>query len=412
MLHELRTAAAAGYRATFGTGRRRGSGRRTAVKVVTSATVALLVLSGCGSRGVYDMPLPGGADVGNDPYEVKVHFNDVLDLVPNAGVRVNEVPVGRVEDIRLANGSWDAEVTVQVNRDVKLPANAMARLRQSSLLGEKYVELMAPPKSPSGSLRDGATIPIERTGRNPQVEEVLGALSLLLNGGGVAQLQSITEELNKAMEGRESDIRNLLGNVDELVAGLDAQRNDITNALESIDRLSAKLNDQRGQIDTALNELGPGLKVLADQREQLVTMLQSLDKLSGVATNVVDRSHEDLVADLNQLAPTLNQLAAAGDSLPKSLEVLLSFPFPDNAVQGIKGSDYTNLYVKADLNLTNLLENLGRSRQPLLRQPDSIPLPLTEPNQQQQPEPAPQPDQQEQNNDDGGGLLGSLLGGD
>jgi phospholipid/cholesterol/gamma-HCH transport system substrate-binding protein len=401
MLRKLRTAAAAADVAR--------TGRGAAVKAGTVAAVALLLLSGCGSRGVYDMPLPGGADIGNDPYEVKVRMSDVLDLVPNAGVRVNEVPVGRVEDIRLADGTWQAEVTVQVNRDVQLPANAIARLRQSSLLGEKYVELSAPARNPEGRLRDGATIPIERTGRNPQVEEVLGALSLLLNGGGVAQLQSITRELNKAMEGRESDIRSLLGNLDELVTGLDAQRDDITNALESIDRLSAKLNDQRGQIDTALTELGPGLKVLADQREQLVTMLQSLDELSGVATDVVDRSHEDLVADLNQLAPTLHQLAAAGDSLPKSLEVLASFPFPDNAVQGIKGSDYTNLYVKADLNLTNLLENLGRSRQPLLRPPDGIPLPLSPSPAPEQPQEQPAPEQEP--NDDGG-LLGSLLGGD
>ncbi|MFC7341682.1 MCE family protein [Saccharopolyspora griseoalba] len=408
MLRKLRAAAAVAAGADNPRAR-----RGAAVRAGVVATVALLLLSGCGSRGVYDMPLPGGADIGDDPYEVKVRMSDVLDLVPNAGVRVNEVPVGRVEDIRLADGTWQAEVTVQVNGDVELPANAIARLRQSSLLGEKYVELSAPAQTPEGRLRDGATIPIERTSRNPQVEEVLGALSLLLNGGGVAQLQNITRELNKAMEGREADIRGLLGNLDELVAGLDAQRDDITNALESIDRLSAKLNEQRGQIDTALTELGPGLKVLADQRQQLVTMLRSLDELSGVATDVVDRSHEDLVANLNQLAPTLHQLAAAGDTLPKSLEVLASFPFPDNAVEGIKGSDYTNLYVKADLNLTNLLENLGRSRQPLLRPPNSIPLPLAPPPGQQpapsQPAPEPPP---EQGQDDGGGLLGSLLGGD
>ncbi|WP_406688611.1 MCE family protein [Saccharopolyspora sp. ID03-671] len=374
------------------------------------ATVGLLALSGCSSRGVYDMPLPGGADVGDRPYDVKVHFADVLDLVPNAGVRVNDVAVGKVSNISLAPGSWDAEVTVTVNGDVKLPANSIARLRQSSLLGEKYVELAAPPQAASGRLTDGDTIGIDRTNRNPEVEEVLGALSLLLNGGGVAQLQDITKELNKAMSGRESDIRGLLNNLDELVAGLDAQRDDIVRALDSINRLSAKLNEQRGSIDTALNDLGPGLQVLNEQRGQLVTMLQSLDKLSGVATDVVDKSHEDLVHDLNQLAPTLHQLAAAGDSLPKSLETLVTFPFPDNAVQGIGGSDYNNLFLKVDLNLSTIVDNLGRSRQPLIPLPDSVPLPLNgQQQEQQQPAPTqPKPEQQES----GGGVLGWLFGGD
>lgn len=382
--------------------------RSSAVKVGAVATVGLLALSGCSSRGVYDMPLPGGADVGSRPYDVKVRFADVLDLVPNAGVRVNDVAVGRVSNIALAPGTWEAEVTVTVNGDVKLPANAIARLRQSSLLGEKYVELAAPPQAASGRLTDGATIGLNRSNRNPEVEEVLGALSLLLNGGGVAQLQSITQELNKAMSGRESDIRGLLNNLDELVSGLDAQRNDIVRALDSINRLSAKLNEQRGSIDTALRDLGPGLQVLNEQRGQLVTMLQSLDRLSGVATNVVDKSHDDLVHDLNQLAPTLHQLAAAGDSLPKSLETLVTFPFPDNAVDGIGGSDYNNLYLKVDLNLSTIVENLGRSRQPLLPAPDGLPLPLNGQTQQlQQPAP-PQPKPEEES---GGGLLGRLFGG-
>ncbi|WP_263249864.1 MCE family protein [Saccharopolyspora rosea] len=392
--------------------RRPGTGRKAA-RIGAFAAVALLVLGGCSSRGVYDMPLPGGADVGDKPYEVKVRFADVLDLVPNAGVRVNDVPVGRVENIGLAAGTWQAEVTVQVNGDVKLPANAVARLRQSSLLGEKYVELADPPQpqQPIGSLADGDTIDGTRTSRNPEVEEVLGAMSMLLNGGGVAQLQDITKELNAALEGRESDVCGLLSNVNKLVGGLDAQRDDIVRALDSVDRLSARLNAQRGSIDVALRDLEPGLRVLDQQRTQLVTMLRSLDKLSGVATDVVNRSHQDVVHDLNQLAPTLNQLAAAGNNLPKSLELLLTFPFPDNAVDGIQGSDYTNLYANVDLNLSHVLDNISRSRQPLVRLPDAPPLPL--PSQQGEQPQAPQQQQQpQQPPKSSGGLLGSLLGGD
>ena len=110
---------------------------------------------GCGSGGfdgVYDLPLPGGADLGDHPYRVNAQFEDVLDLVPQAGVKVNDVPVGRVERIDLAQDGWTAEVTVLVNGDVELPANAFAKLRQSSLLGEKFVEL-AQPEDASGQAR-------------------------------------------------------------------------------------------------------------------------------------------------------------------------------------------------------------------------------------------------------------------
>ncbi|TWF95010.1 hypothetical protein FHU35_13735, partial [Saccharopolyspora dendranthemae] len=104
-----------------------------------------------------------------------------------------------------------------------------------------------------------------------------------------------------------------------------------------------------------------------------------------MATNVVDKSHEDLVHDLNQLAPTLHQLAAAGDALPKSLETLVTFPFPGQRGSKASGmSDYTNLYLKVDLNLSTIVDNLGRSRQPLLPVPDGLPLPLN--GQTQQPQ--------------------------
>ncbi len=125
-------------------------------KLVVALAAVTMAVSGCSSfTGIYDIPLPGGADVGDHPFTVKARFKDVLDLVPQSGVKVNEVPVGRVEDIQLAPDGWTAEVTMLINGDVDLPANALAMLRQSSLLGEKYVELSPPPPDrASGKLAD------------------------------------------------------------------------------------------------------------------------------------------------------------------------------------------------------------------------------------------------------------------
>ncbi|WP_158881338.1 MCE family protein [Amycolatopsis anabasis] len=322
------------------------------------------VLAGCSSfNGIYDIPLPGGADLGDHPYTVKVQFRDVLDLVPQAGVKVNEVPIGRVEAIGLTKDGWNAEVTVRVNGNVKLPANALANVKQSSLLGEKYVELASPgPEQAQGQLADGAVIPLQRTNRSVEVEEVLGALSMLLNGGGVEQLNTITKELNAATQGREPDIKHLLDNANSLVSNLDKQSSDITRALDGLNRLTSTLNGQKQQIGNALDHLAPGLGVLEQQRGQLVTMLQALQNLSGVATDTINRSKADLVADLKALLPTLRKLGEAGADLPKSLEVLLTFPFNDAAIDGVKG-DYFNLFAKIDLNLGEIMANLGRSRQ-------------------------------------------------
>jgi phospholipid/cholesterol/gamma-HCH transport system substrate-binding protein len=328
-------------------------------------TVASVALSGCGvfAGGLRGVELPGGADLGSDPYTVTIEFPDVVDLVPQSLVKVADVSVGTVRSIAVNPATWNARVTVAVNRSVRLPADAEARVRTTSLLGEKFVELAAPAQGGTGTLADGATIPVERAGRAVEVEEVLGALSMLLNGGGVAQIKTISTELNKALDGREPQVRGLLANLDTLVGALDDRKGEITRALDGLNRLSATLADRRPQIANALDDLGPGLAELERQRGQLVDMLQALDRLSGTATDTINRSRDDVLADLRALQPTLSKLAESGQDLPNSLQLVGSFPFTDAATDGFAG-DYMNLYARADLDAKTLLDNLLRSRQP------------------------------------------------
>ena len=320
-------------------------------RLLATAAACATLLTGCGFGGAYDLPLPGGADLGDHPYRVTVQFADVLDLVPQAAVKVNDVPVGRVEAIDLSDDGFTALVTVAVNGDVHLPADANAELRQSSLLGEKYVELSAPRTSTGGVLADHATIPVTRTNRNTEVEEVFGALSLLLNGGGIGQIQNISQELDGALAGNEPQIRSLLANLNALTTNLDAHKVEITHALDGLNKLAGTLNGKKDQVAGVLDHLSPGLQVLNQQRGQLVTMLQSLQKLSTVAVDTMNRSREDLLADLQALAPTLQKLADAGEDLPQSLQILLTFPFSDAAMPAIQG-DYVNAFLNLDAKIT------------------------------------------------------------
>ncbi|MDQ1068251.1 phospholipid/cholesterol/gamma-HCH transport system substrate-binding protein [Streptomyces canus] len=324
---------------------------------VAWAAVGSLLLTGCEFNGWYDVQLPGGAAADGHAYHVTVEFRDVLDLVPQSAVKVNNVTVGAVEKVRL-NG-WHARVRLRVADSVKLPANAVAELRQTSVLGEKYVALSSPPgTAPVGRLRDGDRIPLSRSGRNPEIEEVLSALSALLNGGGVAQLKTITVELNKALNGREDRVRSLLKELNTFVGGLDDQRADIVRALKAVDALAERLGKEKKTIAEAVDTMPPALKVLADQRRDLTKMLTALAKLGTTGTRVVTASHDDTVANLRRLRPILQQLNKAGDDLPNSLELLTTYPFPRNAVDAVKG-DYVNLDITADLDLSDLYGNLA-----------------------------------------------------
>jgi phospholipid/cholesterol/gamma-HCH transport system substrate-binding protein len=331
-------------------------GRRGLASAVAGVLVGSLALTGC-DVDVYQLPLPGGTDVDEDAIEVTVMFADVLDLVPQSTVKVNDVSVGKVTDVDLSG--YVAEVTVELRSDTKLPDNAVAEIRQTSLLGEKFVSLGAPESGAEGELSDGETIPLERSGRNPEVEEVLGALSLVLNGGGIAQLKTISQELNQALAGREGAARSVLTQVDTLMANLDDGKADIVGAIESLDRLARTAQEQQGTIDAALKELPSALDSLDRQREDLVTMLRSLNELGDVGVRVIEQTKDATISTLAQLEPTLRQLARSGDAFVKAFHVFLTYPFVDEVVgrdpqvaRNLHMGDYTNLSVELDIDLS------------------------------------------------------------
>ncbi|WP_224273218.1 MCE family protein [Nocardioides lacusdianchii] len=359
----------------------------TRVKTLVLGVLAAMFLSAC-DASVYSLPLPGGPDVGDDPMTVKVEFADVLDLVPQSTVKVNDVSVGKVTAIDLQG--YQALVTMELRRDVDLPGNAVAELRQTSLLGEKFVQLSAPAEGAiADRLEDGEVIPIERAGRNPEVEEVLGALSLLLNGGGVAQLKTITQELNLALEGREDSARSVLRNLRTFTGQLDDNKADIVDAIESLNRLAIAAEKQLPTIDKALEELPSALDSINRQRDDLVEMLAALNDLSDVAVDVIAESKDATITSLKRLNPVLTQLAASGDDFTNAFHVFLTYPFVDEVVgrdpqvaRNLHMGDYTNLSITLDVDLTSIPTTIPTTLPteaciPLSQLPQDGPLPDT-----------------------------------
>jgi phospholipid/cholesterol/gamma-HCH transport system substrate-binding protein len=335
-------------------------------------TALALVATGCEFDGAYDLPLPGSpVDEGNS-FEVTAEFADILNVVPRSPVMVDDVTVGEVTDVERVG--WHAQVTLRIREDVVLPDNAIADIRQVSLLGEKYVAIEAPADgSGTGRLSEGDEIPLSATGRNPEVEEVLGALSFLLSGGGVAQLGTITHELNEVMTGRTERLRHLLGSLEDVVGTLDAQKDDIIAAMESIDHLTQTLNTEKDTITEALDVTGPAVEVLAAQHDELIAMLGSLNRLGEVGARVIGQSKDNLLKSLDHLQPVLQRLYEAGDDLAPGLNLLVSFPFPKEASEIVKG-DYANTSIRADINLENLLPTgePGGGLPPILPDPGEV----------------------------------------
>jgi phospholipid/cholesterol/gamma-HCH transport system substrate-binding protein len=263
------------------------------------------------------------------------------------------VNVGTVK--RIERQGWHALVTMELNGDVELPANATAKLGQTSLLGSLHIELASPTDvPPEGRLHEGSLIPLSSSGKYPSTEQALAAIALLLNGGGFGNIYDITEALSTAFAGRENDLRSLIEQLDKAIGYLDDQKHDIIAATESLNNLIGQFAAQKPVVDRALRTIPDALAVLRDQRENLSDALTQLGTFSALAADSVNQTKEALVQELKDLGPVLQSLADAGPALTRALSFLPTFPFPKETLTNWMRGDYANLTLIVDLTLSRI----------------------------------------------------------
>jgi phospholipid/cholesterol/gamma-HCH transport system substrate-binding protein len=315
--------------------------------------VSAVCLTGCQWRGLNTLPMPGTEGKGPGSFVVQAQLPDVNNIEPNSRVRVDDVDVGTVTKIE--RQGWHALLTMRLNGDVDLPANTTAKMGQTSLLGSQHIEL-APPTgvAPQGQLHEGSLIPLANSGSFPTTEQTLAAVSLLLNGGGITQLQDIVESLSTALRGRAQDLRSLIEQLDKFVTYVDEQTGDIIEATDSLNRVVGTFAAQQPVVDRALRTVPDALAVLKDERTQLAEAFDRLGEFSAVAADSVNQTKENLVKILKDLAPVLRSLANAGPALTRSIGMLAAYPFPIDTLQNWVRGDYGNLSVVIDLTLSRL----------------------------------------------------------
>lgn len=324
-------------------------------KVMAGVLAALLAasMSGCAWRGLNSMPLPGTAGRGPGAYTIQAQLPDVRTIEPNSRVQVGDVTVGTVTKIE--RQGWHALLTMSIDGGVDLPANATATVGQSGLLGSLHVEL-APPTAaaPQGRLHDGSLIPLSSAGAYPSSEQLLSAITLLLNGGGIGQVQDITESLSTALAGRTQELRNLIAQLDAFTSYVNDQSADIIATAESLNTLAGQFADQQPVVDKALTTIPDALRVISDERQTLVEALDQLGKFSALVVDSTNQTKDSLIEELKSLGPVLQSLANAGPALTRSLGMFATYPFPADTVGVWQRGDFANLTAVIDLTLSRL----------------------------------------------------------
>jgi phospholipid/cholesterol/gamma-HCH transport system substrate-binding protein len=343
-------------------------------RVLAMASAAMLTVTGCAFQGVNSLPLPGAVGRGTDAAVYHVEIANIGTLESNSPVMIDDVVVGSVGKMTLHG--WHIDVEVALKPDVVVPANAIATVGQTSLLGSMHLALdPAPGQAPSGRLKQGATIGLDNSSTYPSTEQTLSSLAAVVNGGGLGQIGDIVHNFNLALSGRQDAVRDLIARLDTFVGTLYQQRDNIIATIDQLNRFSATLGTQQEVLTRALNKIPPALDVLIKERPSITTALARLGEFSNTVSGLVNDTQADLVKNLQNLEPTLGALADVGPEIDTGLAYLPTFPLTQNIIdRGVRG-DYVNLWVTVDLTNSRIKRGillgtrLGQERASLIPAP-------------------------------------------
>ena len=312
--------------------------------------VTAMVLTSCGWKGIANVPLNLGPGSEKGAKTIYVQTPDTLALNVNSRVRVADVFVGTVRKIELKD--WVPTLTLTVEPGVKLPANATAKIGQTSILGSQHVELAAPANPSSAPLRDGDTIPLDRSSAFPTIERTLASLATVLRGGGIPNLEVIQNEVNNLLTGNADQIRAFLTKLDVFTGELNKQRDDIARAIESANDLFVYVASRNNTIDQLLVDLPPLADYLAGARDRLADAVVALGRFGKVTGETLSAAQTDLRSNLDILQRPLGQLGRSSPFLLDALRLIVTDPYPLDNIPKVMRGDYINLSLNVDLTLS------------------------------------------------------------
>lgn len=244
--------------------------------------------------------------------KVYAHFASTTGLYEGDDVRVLGVKVGTIDKIE--PGENDARVTMFVDNDVRLPADAKAVIVAQNLVSSRFVQL-TPVYSGGDEMASGATIPVERTAVPVEWDEMkaeLMKLSTALGPEGVDDQGSLARFIDTAganLEGNGDALRRTLRELSDTMHTLSEGRTDLFSTIRNLQTFVSALSSSNQQIVQFGGRLASVSDLLATSSDELGTALRDLDLAVGDVQRFVGDNRAGLAESVQRLADATEVLA-------------------------------------------------------------------------------------------------------
>ncbi|MEZ0052325.1 phospholipid/cholesterol/gamma-HCH transport system substrate-binding protein [Mycobacterium sp. MAA66] len=218
------------------------------------------------------------------PQTISALFTEATGIYPGDDVRVAGVQVGTIDAI--TPEGTQTRLTLKVDRNISIPADAKAVIVAQNLVAARYVQLTPAYRHSGPKLADNAVIPLDRTAVPVEWDEVK------------AQLTRLATDLGPKSGVSGTSVSRM---IDSAANALDGNGQKLHDTITQMAGAARVIANGSGNLVEIVKSLQTFVTALRDSNQQIVSFQNRLATLTGV----VNESHSDLDAALKDLSSSI-----------------------------------------------------------------------------------------------------------
>lgn len=284
--------------------------RRSAA--VTALVAAIAVLAGA----LYVLARPG-------PQRITAYFDQAVGVRAGSDLRILGVKVGRIDSVRPEGRQ--VRVTMSLDHDVEVPADAKAVVIAPSIVADRYVQLF-PAYTGGPRLGDHAVIPATRTATPVELDQLYASISNLakaLGPQGANRKGALSDALDVGaanLGGNGQDLGRLIDNLSRATKTLSGSQGDLFTTLANLQKFTTMLKSNDGQVRAVEQQLAAVNGFLADFRYDLGAALRQLATALIKVKLFIQKHRRLLKTNVSKLASITQVLVDQRRSLAEALD--------------------------------------------------------------------------------------------
>lgn len=280
--------------------------------------------------------------VGSDTHSYKALFTDVTGLVDGDSVRISGVKVGEVTDVRVVRRRT-AQVTFTVRDDRRLPRSTTAAVKYLNMVGQRYIALDRGSGDLTGTLDQGATIPLDRTAPALDLTLLFNGFKPLFEGLSPKDVNELAGSIVQVLQGEGATVDSLIRHIGSLSTTVAAKDKVIGQVVDNLGTVLKTLNEREAGFDDLVDTLRDLVTGFNEDRKPLGEAVEAMGDLTTVTADLLEDGRAPLKQDIRELGRLSTGL---GEHTPQIEDFLDRTPAKMTALARLSSyGSWLNLYL-------------------------------------------------------------------